>query len=515
MWDEHQVLEARGKLLALDRSQAVIQFDLTGHVVEANENFLRLFEYEHHEIRGRHHSVFCESGYVESDEYRALWAKLAEGGRDAGQYKRISRSGRPVWIQSSYNPILDRDGRPIKVIKFATDISEQKAAEQALNEAKRRTDEALRSRELFLSTMSHELRTPMNVIIGLGQLMLDDPTLQAEHREQLDDIVKAGGHLLLLINDVLDLTQVESGMTTLRCTTVDARTIIHEAVSMLEVLAKSRQVTIQSDSVERGFVHADPFRLKQVIVNLVSNAVKYNRSQGLVRVRPEVLAKTLRISVTDTGHGIPQSRMAELFQPFNRLGAEQTAVEGTGIGLSICKRMIEAMSGAIGVESVEGEGSRFWVELPLAHLPASSDPTPRSPAGAPLAPAVPVGRRHHVLVAEDHVVNQKLIRRQLEMLGYDCTVTSNGVEAETALRAGQFDLLLSDLNMPVMDGYTLASRIRASGIGPSTLPIVFLTADVFNAEQDRWKTVGGDAYLTKPTQIDALSACLRDLLRTT
>ncbi|MEY2776789.1 MAG: hypothetical protein RLY30_887 [Pseudomonadota bacterium] len=512
MLNDRDIIDARGKLLALDRSQAVIQFDLLGHVVEANQNFLSLFEYTLEDLRGRHHSLFCEPEYVSSPEYSELWTKLARGERDAGQYRRRSRSGRTIWIQSSYNPILDLQGRPLKVIKFATDISEQKLAEQALSEAKQRADDALKSKQLFLSTMSHELRTPMNVIIGLGQLLIDDDTLQADHKEQVDDIVKAGGHLLSLINDVLDLSQVESGLTTLRPTQVRPDQVIDDAAKLLEVLARGRGVRLEKDEPCGETVLADPFRLKQVLVNLISNAVKYNRAQGQVRIERAVKEDRLRISIQDTGRGIPASRMHELFQPFNRLGAEQTEIEGTGIGLSICKRMVEAMGGTIGASSEEEVGSCFWIELPVQARAGPSVPQPIDANTINFRVRSDTARRWRILVAEDHVVNQRLIRRQLEMLGYECWVTANGEEAEAALSQKPFDLLLTDVNMPVMDGYTLARRVRASKSDAAQLPIVFLTADVIHAHTDEWRASGANAYLTKPTQLDALSQCLKGLL---
>lgn len=516
MFNDSEIIDARGKLLALDRSQAVIQFDLTGHVVEANENFLRLFEYELDQIVGCHHSIFCEPDYVASKAYKEFWSALASGRSDAGQYKRISRSGREVWIQSSYNPVLDLQGRPIKVIKFATDISEQKSAQQALAEAKQKADAALRSKEQFLSTMSHELRTPMNVIIGLGHLLMDEPTLLPEHREQVDEIVKAGGHLLSLINDVLDLTQVESGLTSLRSIPVRLDEIAHDALKMIQVVARSRHVTVMPFEPSGLLVRADPFRLKQVLVNLLSNAVKYNRAQGTVRLRVTPLEGMTRIAVEDDGLGIPSSKMDQLFQPFNRLGAEQTEVEGTGIGLSICKRMVDAMQGSISVTSTEGLGSTFSIELPSVSAMITEELRPHVSKGIDPRPSRPSSvAKVRILVAEDHIVNQKLIRRQLELLGYDCVVVSNGAEALHALSGTSesgFSLLLSDINMPVMDGYALASALRRDGHTPERLPIVFLTADVFNADHDHWKSCGGNAYLTKPTQMEALSECLRQFL---
>ena len=513
MFNDSEIIDARGKLLALDRSQAVIQFDLTGRVVEANENFLRLFEYARDQIIGSHHSLFCEQDYVASEEYAELWRNLASGKSDAGQYKRVARSGRPVWIQSSYNPILDLQGRPVKVIKFATDISEQKSAEQALAEAKQRADAALRSKEQFLSTMSHELRTPMNVIIGLGQLLIDDPSLSADHREQIDDMVKAGGHLLSLINDVLDLTQVESGLTALKSVNVHLDEVIRDSIAMINVLARSRQIQVLPFTPSARLVRADPFRLKQVLVNLLSNAVKYNRIHGSVQVRVSASGSFVCIAIEDTGLGIPRIKMDQLFQPFNRLGAEQTEVEGTGIGLSICKRMVEAMHGRIHAESEEGKGSCFSIELPaLDAVGAPDEASPHQSQGATRVKQEAPVSRPHILVAEDHIVNQKLIRRQLELLGYTCSVVGHGAEAMEALRAQDYALLLSDINMPVMDGYTLATELRANGYPPERLPIVFLTADVFNAGNDKWKTCGGNAYLTKPTQVDALAECLRQIL---
>jgi signal transduction histidine kinase len=253
-------------------------------------------------------------------------------------------------------------------------------------------DEAVRAngaKSEFLSRMSHELRTPMNAILGFAQLMDMEPELSADHHESVDQILAAGGHLLNLINEVLDVTQIESGHMALISEPVEVRELLRETLDLVRPLAARLNIAILhqgSDGAER-FVLADRNRLRQTLLNLLSNAIKYNRPGGHIKVECSVKpasakangGKILRLSVADTGAGIPPEKLERLFIPFDRLDAERTAIEGTGLGLSLSKRMVELMGGTLGVESVIGDGSTFWIDLPLNETAAVSVRLP-SPA---------------------------------------------------------------------------------------------------------------------------------------
>lgn len=237
---------------------------------------------------------------------------------------------------------------------------------QELLLAKEVAEKANQAKTKFLSRMSHELRTPMNAILGFGQLLECDEELSAEQKPQVKEILNAGHHLLDLINDVLDISRIETGSIKVKNEPVDCCQLLDEALRLIAPLAEKRNISLQHEKLRNvdEFLYADPTRLKQILLNLLSNAVKYNREGGVITVSAEQLAsKRVRISVVDTGEGLAKDQLHHLFQPFERLGAEFSNIEGNGIGLVICKSIVEMMGGKIGVESEPGKGSTFWVEL--------------------------------------------------------------------------------------------------------------------------------------------------------
>jgi PAS domain S-box-containing protein len=309
---------------------------------------------------------------------------VPEASRDAHE------RGRRRYLETGEGPLLDRrvevtavhkDGRrfPVEVViwavgsgpettfnAFAHDISERRRAEEALEQAKQDADRANRAKSEFLSSMSHELRTPLNAILGFGQLLqLED--LTQEQAESVDHILRGGRHLLELINEVLDISRIESGNLSLSTEPVDVLEVVKDTVDLIRPLAAEREITVQAPSPHdpSPTVDADRQRLKQVLLNLASNAVKYNRHAGTIRVACQAAAGgRVAIVVTDTGPGLSADKMARLFRPFDRLGAEQSEVQGTGMGLALSKGLVEAMNGSLTAESVEGQGTTFTVELP-------------------------------------------------------------------------------------------------------------------------------------------------------
>ncbi|MDE2402012.1 MAG: PAS domain-containing protein [Burkholderiales bacterium] len=266
------------------------------------------------------------------------------------------------WFELSIAVKRSPCGQADRFIVLSRDVTERVQASRA------KTD--------FLSRMSHELRTPMNAILGFSQLLERDTALQARPRGFATEILRAGKHLLNLINDVLDLTQVESGRLTLSMEPVQLTDLAHDVMTLMQAMAQQRDVTLRWDAFSGVAVRADRLRLKQVLLNLVSNAVKYNRPGGSVHLQATPHGEhMIRITVRDTGTGIACERMAQMYQPFNRLGAEFGPIEGTGIGLSTCQRLMDLMGGSIGARSTPGEGSEFWIDLPALEgaLPWSGD----------------------------------------------------------------------------------------------------------------------------------------------
>jgi len=359
----------------------------------------------------------------------------------------------------------------------------------------------------FLSNISHELRTPLNSIIGFSQLMVTDPATDAMSREGAATIHKSGQHLLSLINDVLDLAKIEDRHVELSIEPVDVASLIKEAVSIVAPLAEKHAVTIAKTDIVGSWVRADRVRLKQIILNLLSNAIKYNRPSG--RVAIEAVSEregTLRIRVSDTGRGIPSDRLAELFKPFNRLGAEATGIEGSGIGLALSRRLAEMMNGSIGVESVAGEGSRFWIDLPSVGAPMRAGISPENQSATGSTRAAPM---KSIVYVEDSPANVDLVRRIVRRLpGVELIAAHHPRLGIDLIKAHRPALVLLDLNMPEMDGFDVLRTIKAD---PTTrdIPAIAVTAAAMPSDVAKGKAAGFADYVTKPLDIGKFLATLR------
>ena len=283
-------------------------------------------------------------------------------------FRLVRRNGTIHWIHVRTAPVRDANGEVYRVVGLATDFTRRKLIEQELLGAMHLAEQASRAKSEFLSRMSHELRTPLNAILGFGQMMqADKDLLPVDHHNSVEQILKGGWHLLDLINDVLDLARIEEHRLQVDIEPVELAGLLQDCCVLVEPTARARDIIISVDPVPAALaVHADQRRLKQVVLNLLSNAIKYNRNGGSVRVSCAVDPERVRVSVVDTGIGIPPDRLAHMFEAFNRLGQERGYVQGAGIGLVITKGLMEAMNGTVGVHSVEGDGSTVWVELPLA-----------------------------------------------------------------------------------------------------------------------------------------------------
>ncbi|MDN8068989.1 MULTISPECIES: ATP-binding response regulator [Burkholderia cepacia complex] len=427
------------------------------------------------------------------------------------------------WAETYESEMLRRDGTTFPAIvrgrdqsfggrelRLTTilDITRQKESEQALKLAKAEAERACHAKSEFLSSMSHELRTPLNAILGFAQILEMDDGLNTDQLDSIAEILKAGHHLLGLINEVLDLASIESGKTTLSLETVDVSTLIRDCAQLVQPLATSREIDLHLEIPERAAACADNQRLKQIVLNLLSNAIKYNHPSGEVRVTVEPDGSRLRIAVADTGAGICAERLGELFQPFSRLGADHASVEGTGIGLVITRKLTEAMGGRIGVESEPGKGSRFWVELPLAQL--SSQPAPLSLLAndSGVAPVTARQGEHYILYIDDNPVNLKLVTQILDKLRHIRLVTMYAPEMgiEFAL-SHQPDLILLDINLPDMDGYQVLEVFK-SHLQLRHVPVIAVSANAMPRDIERGMAAGFADYLTKPLDIGRFLASI-------
>jgi signal transduction histidine kinase/ActR/RegA family two-component response regulator len=386
---------------------------------------------------------------------------------------------------------------------YAEALVEERTLE--LTAAQAAAEEASRSKSQFLSRMSHELRTPLNAVLGFGQLLEIDELSDAQ-RDAVDHILKGGRHLLDLINEVLDISRIEAGELSLSSEAVLAADLVRETVDLIRPLADHRgiQLVVDGSGSCDCYMFADRQRVKQVLLNLLSNAVKYNRPRGTIVVSCEQPDATrVRISVADTGMGIPAERLGLLFTPFERLGAEQTAEEGTGIGLALSKRLAEAMGGTLGAASTLGQGSTFTVELPRVEGPVER--YERLNGGTQTA-VEPAAQRRVVLHIEDNLSNLTLIERVLaQRPGVEVVAAMQGRLALELAREHHPVLVLLDLHLPDMGGEQVLQRLRDDP-DTASIPVVIVSADATPGRVQRLLSAGAAAYLPKPIDV-------RELLR--
>ncbi|HEX8552145.1 MAG TPA: PAS domain S-box protein [Abditibacteriaceae bacterium] len=444
----------------------------------------------------------------------------------------ISSDGRPMWFRTNRVPLHDSQGKVIGILGSYEDITLQKEVEAAIHQARDEADAANLAKSEFLSRMSHELRTPLNAILGFGQILeLRNASADPRQIDNIQQILKAGRHLLDLINEVLDIARIEAGYLSFLPEPVSVAHTVHEVLSLMQSLASSRDIQLINEVDVRGdvlYVLADQQRMKQVLLNLLSNAVKYNCEGGKVVVSTRVISsaadveeaqgvRKLRLSVRDTGLGLKPTDISRLFVPFERLEAFRTQIEGTGIGLSLCKRLMEAMDGQIGVESDFGQGSTFWFELPLTEAPPKDHINRTVEDVDTYQKLVPLGmaveRPCTILYIEDNLANITLIEHILcELYSHMnfLPAMQGSLGLELAVQHCP-NLILLDVNLPDIMGDEVLNRLKAN---PATreIPVVVLSADATARQIDRMLHAGASHYLTKPLDIEQFYSVLEETL---
>jgi len=428
-----------------------------------------------------------------------------------------ARDGKKTVVSYNATTFYDRDRTLQGVFAAARDVTERKRFEQALQEtnvemesAKSAAEKANLAKSDFLSGMSHELRSPLNAILGFAQLMATaSPAPSDAQKESITQILQAGWHLLKLINEILDLSVVESGKVSLSLEPVDLPEVLSECHAMMEAQAQERGIVLTFPEFDQpSFVWADQTRLKQIVINLLSNAIKYNQAKGQVKVACALVSPDrIRISFKDTGAGLSPDKLAQLFQPFNRLGQEAGNVAGTGIGLVVTKQLVELMDGVLGVNSTVGQGSEFWVELRSTPTPELKSTVPEGALPKPDIDRLNAPQKT-LLYIEDNPANMKLVERLIDRrLDIQLLTAVDGSLGIALARSTLPDVILMDINLPGISGIDALKALRAD---PATahIPVVAISANAMLRDIEVGRQLGFFRYLTKPIVVEEFMTTL-------
>lgn len=522
----------RRTLLILERTEKLAavggwELDVESRRLEWSQQVYRI-----HELDGSVVPTVESAIDFYSPEARPVIRSAVENAIQSGQpwdleLPFVTVTGRNRWVRTQGEAII-RDGESVKLVGAFQDVTSQREAADTLRwHAERltlanvRAQAASRAKSEFLANMSHEIRTPMNGIIGMTQLLLEMPQ-SAEQRQLLSDVEYSARSLLTIINDILDLSKIESGNLTLSPICFDLQEFSARTLAMFKLRADEKSITLRnlmSSSVPRCIV-ADEVRLRQLLLNLVGNAIKFTPEGGKISIdwdysERESRRGEMRCAVTDSGIGIPQESLGTIFEPFSQAdGTVTRKFGGTGLGLAICRQLVELMGGHISVTSEVGKGSRFEFTIQVGIADSMPEGADATPSTVPLTPSqpnpLPAQKIPHLLLVEDNAINQRLARTLLERMGYTVSVAGDGREAVDLVSSDQnnYDLVLMDCQMPVLSGFEATREIRSLAAGKDSsrrIPIVAMTANAMAGDKERCLASGMDDYLAKPIDRDQLA----------
>lgn len=497
--------EERFRLLAENSTDVITRVSTDSIMRYVSPASQELYGYDPEEMVG--HSAW---DYINPEDHPALRqassaVRLPSGHVHTVEYRARRRDGSSVWVESKVRTLWDpATGEPLGFHNTTRDISDRKHTEVELQRARQGAERANSAKSEFLSRMSHELRTPLNAILGFGQLLERAPLDERPHRHA-EHVVKGGRHLLTLIDEVLEISRIESGNISISVEPLRLTRAAEDTVELIRPIADQRGIAIEADlsAVTDVYVMADPQRLKQVLLNLLSNAVKYNRPGGSIRVSAAENGETIVLDVSDTGPGIAAEDLPRVFTPFDRLGAEASDIEGTGLGLALSRGLAEAMGGSLDATSELGTGSTFELRLVRSEPQTPAPDRPASDSGKLRVPAC------RVLYVEDNVSNLRLVEEILADDDVEIIAACTGRIALDIAPGARADVILLDINLPDMTGGEVLRGLRAHP-QTATTPVIVLTADATPATRGRMLELGASAHLTKPIDIDLLRATLAD-----
>ena len=498
---------------------ALMTTDPAGIITDVNKQMEALTGSTRDELIGSpFKSYFTDSARAEAG------IKLVLSDKKVTDYELTARArdGKKTLVSYNATTFHDRDRTLQGVFGVARDVTERKRFEQALQEtnvelesAKSAAEKANLAKSDFLSGMSHELRSPLNAILGFAQLMdTASPPPSDIQKESITQILQAGWHLLKLINEILDLSVVESGKVSLSLEPVSLPEVLLECQTMMEAQAQQRGIVMTFPQFKQpSFIWADQTRLKQIVINLLSNAIKYNQASGQVTVDYTVMSsERIRISFKDTGAGLSPEKITQLFQPFNRLGQEAGIVAGTGIGLVVTKQLVELMDGVMGVDSTVGQGSVFWVELRSTPAPELKVIAPEEAAPKLAIKPIDVPRKI-LLYIEDNPANMRLVERLIDRrTDIKLLKAVDGLQGIALARASLPDVILMDINLPGISGID-ALKVLQEDASTAHIPVVAISANAMSRDIEVGRQLGFFRYLTKPIVVEEFMTTLDLALR--
>ena len=513
---------------ALDQHAIVSMTDLKGTITYANDRFCEISGYTREELIGVNHRI-VKSGFHVPEFYSGLWSAIRQGQVWRGEIKNRRKDGGYFWVAATIVPLPGPDGLPLQYIGIRTDITAAKELERSLHEARAAAESANRAKSEFLANMSHEIRTPMNGVIGMTELALDTQ-LDATQRNYLGTVKSSAQALLVILNDILDFSKIEAGKLDIAHIPFNLSQMLDDALTSIEARIVQKGLRLDRDIPANAGVQllGDAGRIRQVLTNLCDNAIKFTQQGGVkVAVQTQDLGLQgyeVQLSVSDTGMGIAANKQQQIFAAFSQADSSTTRqFGGTGLGLTISARLVSLMGGRIWVDSTVGQGSTFHFTVrlgrtpevapmmrmaPLSTSPMSTTP-PAATASASTQPqSDPLQRPLRVLLVEDHAINQLLATSLLKKWGHTVVLARDGQEAVDLFPTAPWDVVLMDMQMPVMGGLEATVQIRALEPAGRRTPIIAVTANAMEADREACLNAGMDDFLSKPIHAVTLQALL-------